>query len=227
MDIMLREELSKIYSAVPEGDCSGCGRCCHESVGASFAEAEVIYQDIKAMPAEKRKQIIDRIMDYYFDVYQVRRKCPFLSPENRCEIYASRPLNCRIYGHWSRQEYENNLDRLKCSNDKISQVLIEKYGYKVKQDYLDFSIGFCTDFRGRLLSRGERNELYDSLIVLDSKMFVRKGLRLAYEDKGIVEHIVDRLLSKERIFEIKMRGELSPEMRKRLKNIAGLRIGAV
>ena len=99
MDIMLREELSKIYSAVPEGDCSGCGRCCHESVGASFAEAEVIYQDIKAMPAEKRNQIIDRIMDYYFDVYQIRRKCPFLSPENRCEIYASRPLNCRIYGH--------------------------------------------------------------------------------------------------------------------------------
>lgn len=227
MEIMLREELLKIYSAVPEGDCSGCGRCCHESVGASFAEAEVIYQDIKSMPAEKRNQIIERILDYYFDVYQIRMKCPFLSPENRCEIYDSRPLNCRIYGHWSRREYESNLDRLKSSNREISQVLLEKYGYKVKQDYLEFSIGFCTDFRGRLLSREERNELYDSLIVLDSKMFVRKGLRLAYEDKGIVEHIVDRLLSKEKIFEIKMRGELSHVMRKRLKNIAILRIGAV
>ncbi len=58
-------------------------------------------------------------------------------------------------------------------------------------------------------------------------MFVRLGLRLAYEDKGIVEHIVDRLLSKEKIFGIKMRGELSPGMMNRLKNIAVLRIGAV
>lgn len=227
MDIMLREELSKIYKKVPEGDCSGCGACCNESVGASFAEAEIIYEDLKSMNEKKKSELIDMILDYYFDIYQIRNKCPFLNDEKRCDIYYSRPLNCRIYGHWDRKDYNENLERLDIQNREIAQVLFQKYGYKVKESYVDFSIQYCNSFKGKILSRNSRNELYDELIVLDSKMFVSRGMKLAYEDKGIIEHIVDKLLSKEKIFEIKMRGELSSKMRKRLKHIAKLRIGVM
>ncbi|WP_028828891.1 YkgJ family cysteine cluster protein [Proteocatella sphenisci] len=227
MEIMLTQELSKIYKKVPEGQCSGCARCCHESVGASFAEAQVIYKDLKNMPEKKREALVDALLEYYFDVYQLRKKCPFLNRENRCEIYYSRPLNCRIYGHWNKKDYNDNLNRLDIQNREIAQILSEEYGYKVKGNYLDFSIEYCNSFKGKILSKSERNELYDALIVLDSKMFVSRGIKLAYEDKGIVEHLVDKLLSKEKIFEIKMSKKLSSRMRKRLKNIAKLRIGVI
>jgi len=227
MEIMLTQELSKIYKKVPEGQCIGCAICCHESVGASFAEAQVICKELKNMPEDKREALVDSLLEYYFDVYQIRRKCPFLNKENRCEIYYSRPLNCRIYGHWNIKDYNDNLKRLDVQNKEIAKILLEEYGYKVKESYLGFSIEYCNSFKGKILSQKDRNELYDELIVLDSKMFVSQGIELAYEDKGIVEHIVDKLLSKEKIFEIKMSGKLSSRMRKRLSNIAKLRIGVI
>lgn len=222
-----RESLNGIYEKVGTGDCSGCGSCCSESVGASFVEAEVIFDTIKQMDVEKRSAIINKMLEYYFDVYDVRQKCPFLDEKKLCQIYEVRPLNCRLYGHWEKVDYEKNLQRLKAQNLEISRLIKEKYGYKVSDDYLGFSIGYCNIFKGKLFSSAKRNELYDALIVLDSKYFVKNKILTAYEDKGIVEHIVEKLLSKEKIFDLKVNGGLSRKMRKRLTKLAELRIGAV
>ena len=34
----LIDELNKIYESVPSGDCTGCGKCCMESVGINLTE---------------------------------------------------------------------------------------------------------------------------------------------------------------------------------------------
>lgn len=221
------DSLSRIYEKINSGDCSGCSNCCSESVGASFVEAEVIFDAIKLMNPKKRKIIIQKMMEYYFDVYDIRQKCPFLNEEKLCEIYEVRPLNCRLYGHWEKADYENNLKRLQVQNIEIARLIKEKYGYKISDNYIGFSIGYCETFKGELLSISKRNELYDELIVLDSQYFVKNKILTAYEDKGIVEHIVEKLLSKERIFDLKINGRLSLNMRKRLIKLAELRIGAV
>lgn len=224
---MLRTELNKIYSRIPEGDCKGCANCCQESVGASFAEAQTIIEDIKQMPKLKRNELLERIFEYYFDIYQQRNKCPFLDGNKRCEIYDSRPLNCRLYGHWRENEYNENYTRLHAENKEIVTIINSKYGYKVDEAYASFCIPYCKDFKGKILSKEQRNELYDELIVLDSKLFIKEGFEIAYEDKGIVEHVVDSLLSKEKIFELKMKGKLNLRMKRRLIKAAKLRIGVV
>lgn len=227
MNDMLKGELNKIYGKVPGGNCKGCGACCHESVGASFAEAEIILDSIKQMPEDQRCILLQKIFEYCFEIYQNRKKCPFLKEDNSCTIYEIRPLNCRVYGHWDEAEYNENYKRLNKENKEIAEIIYDKYGYKIKDDYVFFNIPYCKDFEGSVLSRRERNQLYDELIVLDSKMFVKSGIETAYEDKGIIEHIVDKLLSKEKIFELKMNGKLSKRMRCRLIKLAKLRIEAV
>ncbi|MGB5823367.1 MAG: YkgJ family cysteine cluster protein [Proteocatella sp.] len=227
MNNTLKSELNKIYNKVPAGDCTGCANCCQESVGASFAEAQVIFENIKKMPQLKRSKLLERIFEYYFEIYQNRKKCPFLDENKRCEIYDSRPLNCRLYGHWKEKEYNENYKRLYSENKEIKKIINEQYGYKINEDYVLFNIPYCKNFEGRLLSKHERNELYDELIVLDSKLFLKEGFEMAYEDKGIVEHIVDKLLSKEKIFDLKMKGKLSKKMKCRLIKLARLRIGAM
>ena len=56
------DSLSRIYEKINSGDCSGCSNCCSESVGASFVEAEVIFDAIKLMNPQKRKIIIQKMM---------------------------------------------------------------------------------------------------------------------------------------------------------------------
>lgn len=227
MNNTLKLELNKIYSKVPKGDCAGCANCCQESVGASFAEAQMIIEDIKKMPETEKYKLLERIFEYYFEIYQLRKECPFLDADKRCGIYDSRPLNCRLYGHWDEKEYNENYKRLCIENKEIKKIIYNEYGYNVKDDYVLFHIPYCKDFKGRLLSGQERNGLYDELIVLDSKLFLKEGFEMAYEDKGIVEHIIDNLFSKEKLFELKMKGKLSTKMKYRLIELAKLRIGVI
>lgn len=219
-----KNELDKIYSKVPSGDCIGCGNCCAESVGASFVEAEVIFDYLKSMDKEKRNKIIEKLLVYIFDIYEMRDKCPFLGEDNRCEIYEVRPLNCRIFGHWNQREYEENLGRLKIENQKIAKNIELNYDYIVKEEYLSFSIPYCHSFKGQIMSSQERGELFDELIILDSKHFVKNGILSAYEDKGIVEHIVDKLISREQIFDLKMKNKLTKNLKLRLIGFAKLKM---
>lgn len=221
------DSLNKIYKKVIPGNCSGCGNCCSESVGTSFVEAEVIFESLKNMDKVRQEAILEKLMNYYFDIYEIRHKCPFLDENKLCEIYEVRPLNCRIYGHWKKDEYNANLERLRLQNADISSVILEKYGYKVSDGYLEFYIEYCDKFKGDILSLNLRNELYDELIVLDSKYFVKNKIFSAYEDKGVVEHIIDKLFSKQKIYELKMNGKLNQKLRKRLIKLAKYRIGAM
>ncbi|MGL5256430.1 MAG: YkgJ family cysteine cluster protein [Proteocatella sp.] len=221
------DSLNKIYEKVSPGDCSGCGNCCSESVGASFVEAEVIFEALKNMDKVKREVILEKLMNYYFDIYDIRQKCPFLGEDKLCAIYEVRPLNCRLYGHWKKDEYNANLERLSFQNADISRVILEEYGYKVSDEYLGFAIEYCSKFKGEIFPLSLRNELYDELIVLDSKYFVKNKIIVAYEDKGIVEHIIDKLFSKQRIYTLKMDGKLSGKLRRRLIELAKYRIGAM
>lgn len=224
MENGIYEELHSIYSNVPEGNCIGCGNCCHESVGASFVEADIILKKIKKMNKTKREKLIKKIFEYYFNIYETREKCPFLGFDNLCDIYDDRPLNCRIYGHWSESDYNNNYERIKTENTSLERILKNKYGYSTKMGYVDFHIPYCKNFKGNIMTKNERNILYDKMISLDSKKFVSQGITTAYEDKGIVEHIVDMLFGKEKIFNLKMKNRLTPGIKRRILEVAKLRI---
>ena len=214
----INKQLEAIYSQILPGNCKGCANCCSESVGVSFTEAANIYvyllENSLFTPDLKKA-----IMVYYLDIYQKRNKCPFLDKTKRCKIYEVRPLNCRLYGHWLKDDYESNLKRLHKQALDISKEFNEN-GYEVSKEYLDFQIPYCHDFIGELYDLSFRNRLYDRLVNIDSGFIISNNLEIDYADKGIVEHIAGLLFDTEAIDKLRFENKLTDKLRRRLIKIA-------
>ena len=75
-----------------------------ESVGTNLIEFINIYNYLENKP-ELKKMCLDKIIDYYFLEYIDKKPCPFKDKDNRCMIYEVRPLNCRLFGHWKKEDY--------------------------------------------------------------------------------------------------------------------------
>lgn len=101
----------------------GCADCCHALFDLTLIEAMFIKgQFDKIIPLEARKDIIEKANEADRKVYKLKRKaskeyqegrsekeileemaaqrvrCPLLDSDDRCELYESRPITCRLYG---------------------------------------------------------------------------------------------------------------------------------
>lgn len=109
-------------------DCVRCGLecsdCCHALFDLSLIEAVYINaQFLEKIASEKKSEILEKANKSDRKIYQLKRKafkavdsgeknekqvllemaaerirCPLLNKENRCDLYASRPATCRLYG---------------------------------------------------------------------------------------------------------------------------------
>ncbi len=101
-----------------------CADCCHALFDLSLVEALYINRQFLEKVVEERKiEIIDSANQADRKVYQLKRRafkafeagekseeqvilemaaarvrCPLLNAENRCVLYADRPITCRLYG---------------------------------------------------------------------------------------------------------------------------------
>jgi Fe-S-cluster containining protein len=101
-----------------------CSDCCHALFDLSLVEALYINrQFIEKGIAERKTAILEVANQTDRKIYQLKRKafkslasgekteeqvllematerirCPLLNKENRCELYAYRPITCRLYG---------------------------------------------------------------------------------------------------------------------------------
>ncbi|MCT4585790.1 MAG: YkgJ family cysteine cluster protein [Peptostreptococcaceae bacterium] len=200
--VYIRKNLNKIYQNTPSGMCSGCASCCSESVEASFAEFYNIREYIKKNKMEK--EIIDKILNYYVYEYDYKHKCPFLADDKKCLIYDVRPLNCRIYGFWTKDDYEANYRRIKESNIEIFNDIKSKYNYTVNEDVFNYKIEYCNEFKPlkKYLTKDERLKYFDDLIAIDfylyEKMYIDEFKKL-----GIVEHFINALFKTTKVYELK------------------------
>ena len=101
----------------------GCSDCCHALFDLTLIEAMFIkHQFDKVIPKEERQKIIERANVADRKVYKLKReaskahqegkpeneileglahqriRCPLLDDEEKCEMYESRPITCRLYG---------------------------------------------------------------------------------------------------------------------------------
>ena len=94
-------ELSKNFAraVAPEAACrSGCAGCCFQPVMISQAEAEVIAKETKQALQTPPEWRIDPPSEF------VGQRCTFLGEDNRCTIYESRPMACRLLFNMDRDE---------------------------------------------------------------------------------------------------------------------------
>ena len=191
----LFEKLNNIYDTLPKGKCTGCGNCCMESVGINLIEFLNIYNYLQDKD-ELRKKSIGRIMDYYFMEFMEKKSCPFKDENNMCLIYEVRPLNCRLFGHWKKEDYNKNLKDITEKNQQYKNIMKGKYGFDISDEVVNYKIKYCEDFipDNEYLSKSERLGFADDLMVLDSRLFSKGVIDIEFRDRGIVEYFIDSLL---------------------------------
>ena len=97
-------------------DCRmGCAHCCHHPVGLTLPEAQLLAATIQALPAAKRDQLTNAVIDaaqatagaLWTELTAL--PCPLLDGEGACSVYADRPIPCRALG---------SLDALACADPR-------------------------------------------------------------------------------------------------------------
>ncbi|MCI6737143.1 MAG: YkgJ family cysteine cluster protein [Intestinibacter sp.] len=200
------KKLNDIYSKLPKGDCSGCGNCCMESVGINLIEFLNIYKYLMDRN-ELRRASIDKIIDYYFLELLKKNSCPFKDDNNRCLIYEVRPLNCRLFGHWEKKDYNKNLQRVIKQNMEYKDAIKEMYDIDISEEVLSFSIKYCEKFKPELdyLSKQSRLSFCDEVMSLDSRILGSGLIDIDYRDRGIVEYFIEYLMNSDFAYKIKIR----------------------
>ena len=215
----LFDKLNDIYKSLPSGDCTGCGKCCMESVGINLVEFLNIYKYL--MNKENlRKQSLSRILDYYFLEYTEKRCCPFRDENNRCLIYEVRPLNCRLFGHWKKDDYNNNLNNVTNRNIEYKEFMKNEYRFDISDEVVNFKIKYCEDFKpgNDYLDKSTRLSFSDNIMSLDSRFFANEIIDIDFRDRGIVEYFIELLLNQEVAYNIKIRVSKDEKIRKRTIN---------
>lgn len=215
----LFNKLNKIYSTLPSGDCTGCGNCCMESVGINLIEFINIFEYLKNNE-ELRKKCLSKVLDYYLLEFVQKSACPFKDENNRCLIYEVRPLNCRLFGHWRKDDYNKNLLNITQRNVDYNKIIKSKYGFDISDEVVNYKIQYCEDFipQNDYLDKATRLEFADELMTLDSNIYSKGIIDIEFKDRGIVEYFIDYLLNDNVAYNIKIRVSKDKDARYRAIN---------
>ncbi len=202
----LLDKLNLVYKSLPGGQCSGCGNCCMESVGINLIEFINIYNYLKDKN-DLRKKCLSKVLDYYFLEYINKSPCPFKDEDNRCMIYEVRPLNCRLFGHWKKEDYNKNLSNVNGRNLEYKKLIKSKYGFDISDEVVNYKIKYCEIFIPEVdyLDKSTRLSFADELMTLDSKVFSKGLIDIDFKDRGIVEYFIESLLHEDTAYNIKIR----------------------
>lgn len=212
----LFDELNDVYKSLPTGNCSGCGNCCMESVGINLIEFLNIFCYLEDR-VDLKESCISKILDYYFEEYTRKNSCPFKDNKNKCLIYEVRPLNCRLFGHWKREDYNKNLANVTNKNNEYKVLMKKQYGFEINDKVVNYRIDYCDSFipNKAYLNKSERLSFSDKLMILDSKIYSNGLIDIDFRDRGIVEYFMESLLYRDLSYNVKIRISKASNIRRR------------
>ena len=213
----LLDKLNNVYKSLPNGNCSGCGNCCMESVGINLIEFINIYNYLKDKE-ELRNICLSKVLDYYFLEYTKKSPCPFKDEDNRCMIYNVRPLNCRLFGHWKKDDYNKNLVNVNTKNKEYKNLIKSQYGFDISDKVVNYKINYCESFipQNGYLDKSTRLSFSDELMTLDANIFSKGIIDIEFKDRGIVEYFIESLLNIDTAYNIKIKLSKEKDLRKKV-----------
>ncbi len=196
------------YNKIDDGKCSGCTDCCSESVHTYYIEFLNIYIYL-INNKEKYDRLTERIKKYYLEEFYRINKCPMLSEEGQCEIYDVRPLVCRLFGHYGKQEHEANYRKINETNKSIQEFIKNEYNLVIPDEIINRKINYCKAFyTTNRIEKSARLNIQDHLLNLDSKYFAMEVIDEEYLNFGLVDWFIT-LTCDEDIFEQKIKSALN------------------
>lgn len=130
-------------------DCKMCGNCCREQGSPPFTLTELADVDLPPVIVA----IVQWFTEHDPDRYDHGRVCYFLSTENKCLIYDSRPIACREF-----ELGDHDVDAACSQASKIEKQLKELQSITVMGRTVKFR--FFLEQLGRTIARELRNDLW-------------------------------------------------------------------
>jgi Fe-S-cluster containining protein len=132
----LKSVLKSIYNDTVNLDtmCSHTCECCKVAMPQiNYSEfLQIVTTVWKNKSHDEILEVICKSLEYFFRYEYEKwgkdaliKPCMFLGEDNRCQIYEDRPLNCRLYGLWPEEMYNERVDKF--------AKAYEQYGLK-KED---------------------------------------------------------------------------------------------
>jgi Fe-S-cluster containining protein len=111
-------DLSSLYKKIPDTKCLHCpsqkkvtAQCCHTFSPPMFLiEFVNIYRQIEKKNKEEKLEIILSCFESFVNP-ALEKQCVLLS-KNRCLTYEQRQTSCRLFGQYSKSEWQDRLDLL-------------------------------------------------------------------------------------------------------------------
>lgn len=119
--ISLENKLEHIYNSVDlKTTCCGNTTCCKTGCPQMhFSEFSSLINKVWNNSSKAEKiELICKSIEYFFrnqfekwNMDALVKPCLLLSPEGKCKYYDHRPLNCRLYGLWPKDVYNERVDK--------------------------------------------------------------------------------------------------------------------
>jgi len=121
----LKEKLRSIYDSV-DLETTGCDisickcECCNVAMPQmNYSEFVQLATDLWSdCDHPEKTEIICKSIEYFFrNEYEkwgmdsLIKPCQFVDSEGKCKVYENRPLSCRCYALWPKEEYEKRVDK--------------------------------------------------------------------------------------------------------------------
>ncbi|MCG8542232.1 MAG: YkgJ family cysteine cluster protein [Clostridia bacterium] len=179
-------KLNKIYNGIDRGECQGCTSCCMESVDTFYIEFLNIYKYLKGN-YDYYKQLMPRVVKYYFFELVTKNKCPFLDRDGKCRIYEVRPLTCRLFGHLNKEEYEENYKSVLKENRRSNSYFKKNYEINIPKEIVNYKIEYCNEFKvSRKVKRYDRQSMIDNIFIIESSFFMNELISEEFLRTGLV-----------------------------------------
>jgi Fe-S-cluster containining protein len=122
----LRSVLQSIYHDYInlETTCSHRCECCNVAMPqVNYSEfVQIVTVVWNKLSKEEKIELVCKSVEYFFrNEYKkwgkdsLVKPCMFLDSKGLCKIYEDRPLNCRMYGLWPKDDYERRVDRFEAA----------------------------------------------------------------------------------------------------------------
>lgn len=171
----VRRQLGFIYRQIPANKCERCADCCFASAEVLFSEFINIYSYVQSLPENVQNTIAERVIRYEFlSLMTLDYKCPFLEDKN-CLIYEVRPLQCRFFGLYPRQEYSQLRENSLNQNTQLAQYYARIHRLLLPKEVMTYDIDQCNnnfDDQGRriIFTSVERDLIYNQVFTIHDRL---------------------------------------------------------
>lgn len=200
---LMKSSLDSIYEKVPGGSCANSTHCCSESVNTFYSEYLNMVLYLKSI--NQLEEYSRRALSYYLKELVEPMKCPMLQDNGLCVLYEARPLPCRVFGHLSREDYEENYEAVLEENLEAAADLRRELNIVVPDSVSCHKVEYCRNFCSEGgMTLDERDDLVDDLFMLDSRFLAEDLLDPENFSLSLVQWFAYALLGRERAGELRI-----------------------